>query len=74
MYVNAESSTAQKFLKDTHILYSHGGVGEWKVSDIHVDFAGTRFRMTKKGKSLQLKSGLLGRHQVGTLGCGGRYC
>lgn len=67
VYVNAESSTAQKFLKDTHILYSHGGVGEWKVSDIHVDFAGTRFRMTKKGKSLQLKSGLLGRHQVGPL-------
>ncbi len=67
MYVNAESSTAQKYLKDTHIAYSHQGVGDWKVSDVHVDFAGIRFRMTKKGKSLQLKSGLLGRHQVGPL-------
>ena len=67
VYVNAESSTAQKYLKDTHIAYSHQGVGDWKVSDVHVDFAGIQFRMTKKGKSLQLKSGLLGRHQVGPL-------
>lgn len=67
VYVNAESSAAQDYIKDTHITYSAKGVGGWKVSNIAIDFDGVRFHLKKNHKTLRLHSGLLGRHQIGPL-------
>lgn len=49
-------------------VYDENGVQDWKVSDIGIDYDGTRFKMKNKdGVVLSLQSQLLGRHQVGPL-------
>ena len=47
--------------------YDHSGVGQWEIKDIKVDYQGTSFLMTIGSETLQLKSGLLGKHHVGPL-------
>jgi UDP-N-acetylmuramoyl-tripeptide--D-alanyl-D-alanine ligase len=42
-------------------------VGQWKASGIKSGFEGVSFKLAKGKKSFQLKSGLLGRHQIGPL-------
>jgi len=67
VYVNAESEAAQPFIKKTQHLYDSNGVGGWKVRDISVDFEGVAFSLVRGTKKLHLRSGLLGRHQIGPL-------
>jgi UDP-N-acetylmuramoyl-tripeptide--D-alanyl-D-alanine ligase len=67
VYVNGESPRAKPFLKDAYELFdSHGALG-WKVSQIKTGLDGTAFTLTKGRRTLHLKSGLVGRHQVGYL-------
>lgn len=67
VYVNGESEAIGSYLKPTHMVYSYEGVGKYKVSNIKLDFSGTSFDLGYNGKKLHLKSGLLGKHQVGPL-------
>jgi UDP-N-acetylmuramoyl-tripeptide--D-alanyl-D-alanine ligase len=67
IYVNGESAAARAFIRPSHYQYSQTGVLDWKVTDANVGIEGTRFTMHRDGRSLQLKSGLLGRHQIGPL-------
>jgi UDP-N-acetylmuramoyl-tripeptide--D-alanyl-D-alanine ligase len=48
-------------------VYGVTGIGDWRVSDIKIDFAGTNFTLRNSVDSLQLHSGLLGVHQVGPI-------
>jgi UDP-N-acetylmuramoyl-tripeptide--D-alanyl-D-alanine ligase len=66
-YVNADSPAVKSFLKPGFHTYTSQEALGWKVSDIKVDFTGTKFTMTKGNRSLKLHSALLGRHQVGPL-------
>lgn len=67
LFVNGESEAADKFItEDTQVYTSESALG-WKISDIKLDFTGVRFTI-KRGKDvMHLRSGLLGRHQVGPL-------
>ena len=47
--------------------YGPEGIKDWAISNIKVDYDGTSFIMTHKDTKLDLKSQLLGRHQVGPL-------
>lgn len=67
VYVNGDSAAAEPFIKESHQVYSSTEVGSWKVSNVRVGFEGVSFQMKHGGKTLHLKSGLLGRHQVGPL-------
>lgn len=67
VYVNNESEAAQSFIKSAHITYDSHSVGDWKVSHAKVDVHGTSFMLTAGKKRFQLKSGLIGRHQIGPL-------
>lgn len=67
VYVNADSTAAQPFIKKTHQTYTSKGVAGWKIRDVSVDFDGVSFSLVHGKKKLRLKSGLLGRHQVGPL-------
>lgn len=67
VYVNGESSDALQFVEAGQQLYSQKQALGWKIHDIHIGLDGTRFRMQKGKATLQLKSDLLGRHQVGPL-------
>jgi len=67
VYVNNESPAVKPFIKKSYELFDVGGSLGWKVEDITVDLTGTSFGMRKGQKTLQLRSGLVGRHQVGFL-------
>lgn len=67
VYVNAESSELQPFIKESYELFGVDGCLGWKVSDIRVGLDGTDFSLKKDKQILKLHSGLIGRHQVGFL-------
>lgn len=66
-YVNIESAAAEEYVAPDMQTYSQEEVLGWKISAIHVGFEGTEFTMKKSKLTLNLHSGLLGRHQVGPL-------
>lgn len=67
VYVNQDSALIKSYLIDKHITYGLGGCGGWKASHVTVGVDGIEFRLKNTKQSLQLKSGLLGRHQIGAL-------
>ena len=67
LYVNNESRNVRPYLQHGYKLFDHTGALGWKTSGIKVGFDGTSFTLKKRQKSLKLKSGLIGRHQVGYL-------
>lgn len=68
VYVSSESAAIGDYLKGQHFqLYNRqGGLG-WSVSNVKVDFSGTSFVVTKGAVKFRIKSGLLGRHNIGPL-------
>lgn len=70
IYVNAESPETKSFIKKSHHRYDRDGVLGWKVSEIETSLDGTSFAMKKGRKTLQLQSGLIGRHPGRLLGAG----
>lgn len=67
VFVNADSPEAQGFIKTGYNTYSEAGVLGWQVHNIRVNVDGTAFSMRRGRQEIELKSGLLGRHQVGPL-------
>lgn len=67
VYVNGSSDDAKPYSKKGHLAYTADSVADWKISDIEVTISGLSFTMKQGKKQLHLKSGLLGRHQVGPL-------
>lgn len=70
VYVNGESSDAKAFIRKEYYAYSVEGVSGWSTHDIVVAARGVEFSLTKGKRTLHLKSGLLGEHQVGPLAVG----
>ncbi|MCR4328118.1 MAG: UDP-N-acetylmuramoyl-tripeptide--D-alanyl-D-alanine ligase [Patescibacteria group bacterium] len=67
IYVNGENELARKNARSGHIMYDCGHVGDWKIENPKTDLTGTSFTLTKNGAKLELKSALLGLHQIGPL-------
>ena len=67
VYVNNDSSSVKPFLKKSYKLFDQNGALGWKASRVQVSLQGTSFHLDKGKKSLHLRSGLIGRHQVGYL-------
>jgi len=67
VYVNGESELARKKARSGHILYSRRRIGNWKIENQKTDLTGTSFTMVKNGTKMELKSPLLGLHQIGPL-------
>lgn len=67
VYVNVESELTKPFMKQHFEGYSARGTLGWRVSGIRVNLDGTRFTMKRKGKTMTLHSGLIGKHHVGPL-------
>lgn len=66
-YINSDSKYAHKKINKNQNKFSQDGVIGWKVSHEKVDINGTSFTMRKGDKTLKIKSGLLGLHNVGPL-------
>lgn len=67
VYVNGESPDALPCVAPGQQLYSEKNALGWKIGGIRVNLDGTSFTMRKGKQVLELRSGLLGRHQVGPL-------
>ncbi|MDB5169115.1 MAG: hypothetical protein JWO41_471 [Candidatus Saccharibacteria bacterium] len=66
-YVYGDSPANKPFIKKGYKTYDTDGALGWKVSKVSVKLEGVSFTLTKGKQSLALKSGLVGRHQVGFL-------
>jgi len=67
VYVNGDSPGTKPFLKKSFEIFTTRQALGWKVSEVEVGLNGTSFSLTKGKQSLNLQSGLIGRHQVGYL-------
>lgn len=65
VYVNGDSPEALAFIKPDFVRYDQAGALGWRVSKVQVNVDGTSFTLKNDTDTLHLKSGLLGRHQVG---------
>lgn len=66
IFINAHDSGLLAAFPDAK-TYTHTGAANWKASNITVAPDGLQFVLTNKSKKIQVKSSLLGRHQVGPL-------
>jgi len=69
LYTNGDSQLMQHYIDGTPgvQVYDASGALGWKVSKLELSPSVTSFKLAKGKHSLQLTSGLLGRHQVGPL-------
>jgi UDP-N-acetylmuramyl pentapeptide synthase len=67
VYINSESADALPFVRPGQQLYNEKNALGWKIQNVRIGLDGTRFTMHKGKHTLELHSGLLGRHQVGPL-------
>lgn len=67
VYINGESPDLQPFIKPAYFAYTADGVMDWQVKDVRVRPDGLDFKLKKGTRTLNLTSGLVGRHQIGPL-------
>ncbi|HMH30860.1 MAG TPA: Mur ligase family protein [Methylomirabilota bacterium] len=67
VYVNDESPESRPFIKKTYHLFDTKTALGWKVDKIEASLEGTSFNLTRGKQTLELKSGLVGQHQVAFL-------
>jgi UDP-N-acetylmuramoyl-tripeptide--D-alanyl-D-alanine ligase len=69
VYANGDSLPMLPFIQHTpgvRVYDANGALG-WRVKDLELSPTATSFKLAKGKQTLQLTSGLLGRHQVGPL-------
>lgn len=67
IFVNAEPQAIKPYLKAAYKTYDQQHALGWQISDTIIKIEGTSFTMRKGKEIMHIKSGLLGRHQVGPL-------
>lgn len=65
-YVNNDPNV-RPFLKKSYCVFDSEGALGWKVKEVSVKLSGTLIKLSKAKRSIVLKSGIIGRHQVGYL-------
>jgi UDP-N-acetylmuramoyl-tripeptide--D-alanyl-D-alanine ligase len=67
VYVNDESPDIKPFLKPSYQTFNEKGALSWRVEQVEISLGGIDFTLKKGKQSLNLHSGLVGRHQIGFL-------
>jgi UDP-N-acetylmuramoyl-tripeptide--D-alanyl-D-alanine ligase len=67
IYVTSESRAASSFLQPNYEPYGLTGTLGWKVENVKITITGLSFDMVRNKQKLRLRSGLLGRHNIGPL-------
>ncbi|HSH56053.1 MAG TPA: Mur ligase family protein, partial [Candidatus Limnocylindrales bacterium] len=67
VYVAGDVATTKPYIRPGFMTYTQRGIGGWKVSNVEVGLQATAFDLSDRKTTLHLRSGLLGRHQVGPL-------
>lgn len=58
---------SQDYLKPSYHVFDRSGALGWKIEGVKVSLDGTKFVIKKAGRSINLSSSLVGRHQVAYL-------
>lgn len=67
LFVNAESPAAKSFIKPTYQTYDKNQAAGWKISDVKSSIKGLQFNMKRGRDQLNIKSALIGEHQIGPI-------
>ncbi len=67
LFINGGSPAFAKYDTKGIAHYSSEAVLGWSVTNVVVSYDGTTFTMKKNKKTIKVRSGLLGKHQVGPL-------
>lgn len=67
LYINKENELAYKNSRPNNIIYNRQHIGNWKIENPKTGLDGTSFTLTNSNTKLELKSTLLGLHQIGPL-------
>ncbi|HEY4964305.1 MAG TPA: Mur ligase family protein [Candidatus Saccharimonadales bacterium] len=67
IYVNSESKAADAFIKPGYQTYNRHGALGWKVEAVTSNLEGLSFKLVKNDKKINIKSTLLGRHEIGPI-------
>ena len=67
IFTNCESALLKSYSKTGVTAFNKTLVLGWKISDVKVSISGTSFKMKNGKKTLSVKSGILGEHQVAPL-------
>lgn len=67
LYVNTDSPALMSYIQDGYQRYNHNGALGWKVEAVKIAITGISFSLRRGKEVIKLKSGLIGRHQVGPL-------
>lgn len=67
VFVNSDSEPLADYIMPMHEVYNEHGALGWRVRKVLVAHDGISFELHKDAHVIELKSGLLGRHQVGVL-------
>lgn len=67
VYVNQDSGSITPYLRPEFRAYGQDGVEPWLATNVVIDTLGTNFILQHGHKELKIRSGLLGRHQIGPL-------
>lgn len=66
-YKNGDNELVREQVPRDPLLYTHKGVGKWRISDVKVLLTGTQFTARKGETAIQANIKLLGVHQIGPL-------
>ncbi|MDP3769895.1 MAG: UDP-N-acetylmuramoyl-tripeptide--D-alanyl-D-alanine ligase [Candidatus Sungbacteria bacterium] len=67
VFINGENEKARMYTLPRHIIYTRKGAGNIKVMHPYTDLAGIIFTLDIHGHEMNMRSSLLGLHQVGPL-------
>lgn len=67
VYVNTEANDIKPFVKPGYLQFDSNKADGWKIEDVKVSLDGLSFKMKKGASALNIKSQLLGKHQVAPL-------
>ncbi len=67
LYVNQDSEALKPYTKKAFRTYGQSEADGWKIEEIKSDIHGLSFSLKKGSSKLELKSQLIGRHQLGPL-------
>ena len=67
VYVNSESVAVKEYIKPQFIQYDEHGAGKLKVENLKISITSTKFKLVTDKQTINVNSGLIGRHQVGVL-------
>lgn len=65
VFVNDENVFMKKFITKEYGLYSRTATSGWAVSKARTSLQGTVFKLTKGKKTMDIKTGLIGKHIIG---------